>query len=167
MNLKKIFNKNSPFFHVIISNNKNHTKIKNEFQSQLIKNNIKLIQLNGEKMETKSELFEEFKKGFIFPEYFSKNWDSFEELINDLNWLKNKGYILLIFSASKLLIKDSSIEKEIFYDILIKAIDEWNSKKNILFHIVFEVDSSSFIDFEKNNKFLFNNVVVDTLESDR
>lgn len=34
-------------------------------------------------------------QAFAFPDYYGKNWDAFEEMINDLEWLNAKGYVLL------------------------------------------------------------------------
>lgn len=43
------------------------------------------ISINGEKCKTKQELFGYLSKKLNFPDYFSNNWDSFEEIIYDLS----------------------------------------------------------------------------------
>jgi hypothetical protein len=34
-------------------------------------------------------------QAFAFPSYYGQNWDAFEEMINDLGWIRAAGYALL------------------------------------------------------------------------
>lgn len=50
----------------------------------------------GQDVSTKQAFLEEMARGLRFPDYFGRNWDAFEESIQDLKWLPAKGYVLVI-----------------------------------------------------------------------
>lgn len=93
------------------------------------------IMLDGEKMETKSELFDELSSQLEFPDYFGRNWDAVDECLQDLDWFNN--YILRIFilNFDFVLSKECYDEKGIFVDCIKSANDFW------------ELDCSKIVNF--------------------
>jgi len=58
-------------------------------------------------VDTKAEFLTAAAKALHFPVWAGRNWDAFEELVNDLSWLPPaKGYLLLFERASRLAVKE-------------------------------------------------------------
>lgn len=56
--------------------------------------------IDGKMVESKGEFIAAAGKALAFPDYahgrgFGKNWDAFEEMINDMSWRRAPGYALL------------------------------------------------------------------------
>jgi hypothetical protein len=68
------------------------------------KKNLKLIELNGEKLKSRTEFFKKFSLDFEFPDYFIYNWDSFKKCLKDLSWMPYEGYIIIILSPLMLIL---------------------------------------------------------------
>lgn len=75
------------------------------------------INIDGKKCTTKMDLFNEFSSKCQFPEYFSNNWDSFDEIINDIKIFNAHIYdeIIISISSWKYLLKNN--DKKIFMNI--------------------------------------------------
>lgn len=76
------------------------------------------IHIDATLCKTKQELFNTFRKELNFPDYFSNNWDSFEEIINDLEL---DHQTIIIISNYKILLADNKVDKTIFRDIIANA----------------------------------------------
>jgi RNAse (barnase) inhibitor barstar len=76
------------------------------------------IHIDATLCKTKEELFNTFKKILNFPDYFSHNWDSFEEIINDL---EIDYHTAVIISNYKSLLMDNKEDKTIFKEIIENA----------------------------------------------
>ena len=63
----------------------------------------------------KQDLFRALARGLKFPSYFGNNWDSLEECLRDLSWLKTPGRIALVHN--KLPLADDD-DRQIYLDIL-------------------------------------------------
>lgn len=77
----------------------------------------KAVFINGEQCSNKKELFLEFSKKLAFPDYFSNNWDSFEEIINDL---EIDATTVVIYNVNSLL-NEHSEDKSVLFEILNKV----------------------------------------------
>lgn len=86
--------------------------------------------IRGEKCTTLHGLFHEFSAALQFPYYFGENWNSFDECVNDLEWLPADAYILCI-SHSEQILKLPSSEVEIFFRTLLSAGQEWMSGRDL------------------------------------
>jgi hypothetical protein len=75
--------------------------------------------INGEECKTKESLFKTFAEDLNFEDYFSNNWDSFEEIINDL-YFETENQQIFITNYNHLLEKDTE-NLEIFESILIDS----------------------------------------------
>lgn len=51
--------------------------------------------LDGRRVRDKVSFLRVAAEAMAFPDYFGKNWDAFEECINDLAWASASGYVLL------------------------------------------------------------------------
>jgi hypothetical protein len=91
----------------------------------------------GRACQTKRGLFDTFADVLQFPVHFGRNWDAFEECINDLTWLKAGGYLLLVSEAEALLAR-SEKDHRIFVDIMSEAGQAWSeaSRRKRPFHVV-------------------------------
>jgi len=55
--------------------------------------------LNGERISTEEDFFDEAQRALSFPDYFGRNWDAFDECITDFSWTPiAKGNIILFDS---------------------------------------------------------------------
>lgn len=77
------------------------------------------INIDGKRCATKLDLFNEFAFKCKFPDYFSNNWDSFDEIINDTDIFNVQDYddIIISISSWKYLLKINDNDKEIFMNI--------------------------------------------------
>lgn len=57
--------------------------------------------LDGKRVSDKATFLSEAAKTMHFPNYFGKNWDAFEDMLNDLEWAPAKGYVILYTHAER------------------------------------------------------------------
>jgi len=60
------------------------------------------------------------------PDYFGRNWDAFDECIQDLEWVAASGYLVVIANADRLLEKDKD-NYDVFLDSMRTAAKEWHA----------------------------------------
>jgi len=98
-----------------------------------------VFHIDGRNCKTVEQVFTEFKRVLKFPEYFGGNWDSFDEVFNDAEWVYDSGksFVIFITDADKILQGDEENFKR-FMRILTSAPKEWeliNKKRGkIIFH---------------------------------
>lgn len=92
------------------------------------KNFKKALFINGNKCKTKEDLFAEFSKRLSFPYFFSNNWDSFEEIILDLD--SNCPTIIIYNSESFL---ESQPEERV---VLLEILESANQQNEYQFYIL-------------------------------
>jgi hypothetical protein len=56
---------------------------------------IAVVTIHGSRIHDKETFLEEFARELRFPDYFGKNWDAFEECMNDLSWFQAEGLLLI------------------------------------------------------------------------
>ena len=61
---------------------------------------ISLFEGNISHVQNELDLFSVISSTLKFPEYFGKNWDALDECLTDLDWLDEKGYLLVLHDAS-------------------------------------------------------------------
>lgn len=79
--------------------------------------NVRVL-LVPENIRTKQEIFSFFSRELSFPEYFSDNWDSFDEIINDLSWI-SESRIDIVHADVPL--RSSPTDLGIYIDLLLNA----------------------------------------------
>jgi RNAse (barnase) inhibitor barstar len=87
--------------------------------------NIFVGEFNCVKWRTREDIFNDFTKNLNFPEYFGRNWDAFDECINDLEWLEEEYILLVFYNFFKTLPENEEIF-DILLDILPKPTTDQN-----------------------------------------
>ena len=112
---------------------------------------FQIINLDGQRCETKQQLFSEYARQFEFPDYFGENWDAFEECLSDLEWKPSKGYLTLLHHGERVLSKQEE-EFTTFIAILQSIGEEWSCRQQdsshqlyIPFHTLFLVSSQQYV----------------------
>ncbi len=113
---------------------------------------FQIIHLDGQRCETKQQLFTEYARAFEFPNYFGENWDALEECLSDLEWKPSKGYLTLLHHGERILSKQEE-EYSTFVTILKSIGKEWSCCQEdssltppIPFHTLFLVSSQHYDD---------------------
>ncbi|QQR98013.1 MAG: barstar family protein [Sphingobacteriales bacterium] len=74
--------------------------------------------LDGNENKTLQQFYQNIASALQFPSYFTKNLDSFDEIMNDLSWIEPENIILIIANASQLLSEEDEEIKPIVVDII-------------------------------------------------
>lgn len=64
-----------------------------------------------------------------FPSYFSHNWDSLDECLNDLEWI-DYGSLIIVLKDEESLLSHETYNLEYFYKIILDSLNEWNKGIN-------------------------------------
>jgi len=80
--------------------------------------------IDGRRARTKRGLLAECARVFEFPAGSGRNWDAFEEMLEDLEWLPARGYLLVVKDADELLADDPE-DYDTFIDIVKAVGKEW------------------------------------------
>jgi hypothetical protein len=51
--------------------------------------------INGKEVNDKRAFLLAAGSALAFPAYYGRNWDAFEEMVRDLDWLRAPGYVIL------------------------------------------------------------------------
>jgi hypothetical protein len=81
--------------------------------------------VRGRKSRTVERFFDEVSAALQFPYYFGENWDAFDEMIADLDWLPAEAYLLVFTEADLTLVDEDDEKLRILIDTLSLARDEW------------------------------------------
>jgi hypothetical protein len=81
--------------------------------------------IRGRKSRTVASFFDESAAALQFPPYFGENWNAFDEMIVDLDWLAGDAYLLLVTDAELLLVDADTEDFRILSDIMSRARLEW------------------------------------------
>jgi hypothetical protein len=87
--------------------------------------------LRGSRMRTKQGLLDEFAAVLQFPSGMGMNWDSFDECLNDLEWLEGDAAALFIFDAEQLLADAPPDDQATLFEIL-------DAEGDLPFHLVLQ-----------------------------
>jgi RNAse (barnase) inhibitor barstar len=84
---------------------------------------ILVANIDGEKCKTLKKFYSIIEKELLFPDYFSRNLDSFDEMINDLTWLEQEAVIIIIKNFDSFLEKEE-LEEEDNKGLIMSLIDQ-------------------------------------------
>lgn len=87
-------------------------------------NGWRCFALNGDTIDNKSSFLAACASALHFPDYFGRNWDAFEECLNDLSWVTAKGYVVLYDNAENFA-RNAPEEWDVAFDILGDAVGNW------------------------------------------
>lgn len=118
--MRKRGNKKMENQNVFFCDSKNQKNLKEYLFKKVYKDKkIKTFFIEGKNCINKGALFEEFSRVLSFPGYFGRNWDAFDECINDLRWLQEKEIVVIIINSDQLLdLASEEKNKLIFWDII-------------------------------------------------
>ena len=95
---------------------------------------VKIFYLEGKECTTETKLFKEFATKMSFPDYFGCNWQALDECINDLDWIKENEYLLIVNNAHYILNSPFIILKEQLFSSFIELLEnaklEWENGRN-------------------------------------
>ena len=85
-------------------------------------------------VSSKFDVFKTFSSALKFPSYFSENWDSFDECINDLSWLDVEKVILIHQDWPN----NNLSENTTYLDIIDRAVTNCESQNLISIYLTGE-----------------------------
>lgn len=82
--------------------------------------------VDGQKATSMKAFLEEMGTAMHFPDYDGKNLDALDEMLNDLEWIKEKKVIIFISNSAEWLSKEKSAEKVFtLLDLLDATAEDW------------------------------------------
>jgi RNAse (barnase) inhibitor barstar len=114
--------------------NTSATKMKNtHFLLAKPSDNLKKIffgafigEVNGQKATSMKEFHEEIGLAMAFPDYSGKNLDALDEMINDLEWIKEEKVIIYISNSADWLSKEKGDDRILtILDIFDATAEDW------------------------------------------
>ena len=101
-----------------------------ETYTQTSQNNILVAIIDGEKADTAESFYKILGDALRFPDYFNHNMDSFDELINDLDWLDENDIRIVFKNYDNFLEEENDEIREIILTVLDDAAEEWKRNDN-------------------------------------
>ena len=86
--------------------------------------------VNGAKCKDLRSTIAQIASAFQFPDYYGKNLDAFDECINDLEWLTESNYAIVIENSNLLMAKDTQDNKLYLINMLDEVSNEWSGVSN-------------------------------------
>ncbi|MEA5458615.1 barstar family protein [Arcicella sp. LKC2W] len=81
--------------------------------------------IDGEQVDTLDKFYEELIAQLKFPDNFGRNFDAFDEMINDLDWLDETTIKIVFKNYDDFLSEENDESREILLTILDDAAAEW------------------------------------------
>lgn len=107
----------------------NYILLKEASTFQSVKKTLVVI-IDGEIAQTSEIFFEQIAQGLNFPDYFANNIDSFDELINDLDWLEENDIKIVFRNYDDFLEEENDEIREIILTVFDDAAEEWKRNDN-------------------------------------
>jgi hypothetical protein len=80
-------------------------------------------------VEAEEKLFDSLSRALDFPQWFGRNWDALEDLLDDLSWRKGDGHVLVFRSYP------AGEELGILLDVLRSSAEYWAGRGKPFFAI--------------------------------
>lgn len=81
--------------------------------------------IDGEHTDTLEKFYASISLQLKFPDNFGNNFDAFDEMINDLDWLEENHIYLIFRNYDIFLVEENDEAREILLTILDDASSEW------------------------------------------
>jgi RNAse (barnase) inhibitor barstar len=81
--------------------------------------------IDGEQTDTLEKFYASVSSQLKFPDNFGNNFDAFDEMINDLDWLEEDRIYLIFRNYDDFLSEENDEAREILLTILDDASSEW------------------------------------------
>lgn len=128
--------------------------INNSMITCINKNNVFIVEINGEKVKNENDWLYTMAEKFHFPVFFEKeknvvewfdgayeyprnhfmNWERYEDWLTDLSWIEQDSIILIIKNYSKLLIKYPESKEYILNNFKNVILPWW--EKDVMMYMV-------------------------------
>ncbi len=83
-------------------------------------------EIDGKKATSMKEFHDQIGNALAFPDYAGKNLDALDELINDLEWIKQEKVIIYISNSTEWLSKEKGEERILtILDIFDATAEDW------------------------------------------
>jgi hypothetical protein len=102
---------------------------------QLAKAGWRLFCLDGREIKDKASFLRAASAEMDFPGYASRNWDAFEELVNDLSWVPAQGYVVLLDHAADFELGQPRVWSTVT-DILGDAVTTWAESESPMYVLI-------------------------------
>jgi RNAse (barnase) inhibitor barstar len=101
---------------------------------------LQVVRLSLSGARDKESLLDRFAKALRFPAHFGRNWDAFHDCLCDLDWLGDKGLLLLV-SGAKDFVEANEEGFHTAVEILHGAAEFWRERKKS-FWVLIDVDDA-------------------------
>lgn len=88
--------------------------------------------VDGQEVKDKASFLNHFAESLLFPGYFGKNWDAFEDCLTDLMWLPAPGYVIL-YDHVRTFSTASPQDWGMACSILTQATQYWRAKQKPMY----------------------------------
>ncbi|WP_219223172.1 barstar family protein [Pedobacter antarcticus] len=85
---------------------------------------------DGEKCGELKAFVSLLAENFSFPEYFSDNLDSLEEILNDMSWLHDNSFAIIISNYAEFLKSEKPARKAELLSLLAETASQWQHVPN-------------------------------------
>lgn len=99
-------------------------KILTEVSSEVSDNTKLVVAIDGATTLTLTNFYDTLAASLHFPDYFQHNLDSFDEVINDLDWIKENEVLIVFKNYDEFLTEENDEMREILLTILDDAASE-------------------------------------------
>jgi RNAse (barnase) inhibitor barstar len=84
-----------------------------------------VVIIDGEHTDTLEKFYQTITSSLKFPDNFGYNFDAFDEMVNDLDWLDESRIYLIFRNYDDFLSEENDEAREILLTILDDAANEW------------------------------------------
>ncbi|QNK62433.1 barstar family protein [Pedobacter sp. PAMC26386] len=100
-------------------------------EKDLINDNVRIVRIDGREVVTVDEFIHELAKQLDFPDYYSSSLDSLEELLNDLSWLDESRFAIVVRNYSFFLCEEKNpTRKTNLLGLLNDVAEQWDNVPN-------------------------------------
>jgi RNAse (barnase) inhibitor barstar len=100
-------------------------------EKDLIKDNARIVRIDGREIVTVDEFIHELAKQLDFPDYYSSSLDSLEELLNDLSWLDESRFAIIVRNYSFFLCEEKNLARKTnLLSLLNDVAEQWDNVPN-------------------------------------
>jgi RNAse (barnase) inhibitor barstar len=109
-----------------------------DFRAFCQTNGAVCLRLDAKGIRKKEEFLSVAAAAFHFPDYFGGNWDSFEEIVTDPDWMAPEGFLILLSDAGDFA-QGRREDFDTFLEIMRDAADYWRELGKRFFCFVDEL----------------------------
>lgn len=86
--------------------------------------------IDGRNCPDLKSFVQQLAEAFNFPEYFSENLDSLEEILNDMSWLEEPGFRIIIANYPSFLKTEKRNRKYSLLELFWETASQWQQVPN-------------------------------------